>query len=391
MRVAFNALCLQEPGTGAGRYAYHLLRSLGRVDGVTEYAIFSPKPPKDVPDTPSTFTWETVPVTVPVGRVGRGGEQVERAFWEQRTFPAAARRAEAALMHVPYFAPPFQALHIPTVVTIHDVIPLRLPLYRSPASQAYGRVVMRAARNAAAVITVSDYSKADIMETLAIPEDRVHVIREAPTGQPRVVQDPLRLREVRLRYGLGERFVLNVGGLDARKNLRGLLGAFAAAFHELHDPELMLFVAGDPERLGSSPLYPDWRPLAATFGVAGNVVCVPVAEEDIPALHGAASCFAYASVYEGFGLAPLEAMACGAAVVCSDRAALPEVVGSAGILVNPDDPNQFGAALHRVLTSQVLRDDLRARGLARSKQFSWDQVAVETSTLYAEVTGTKRD
>ena len=165
----------------------------------------------------------------------------------------------------------------------------------------------------------------------------------------------------------------------------------AAAFHELHDPELMLFIAGDPERLGSSPLYPDWRPLAATFGVAGNVVCAPVAEEDMPALHGAAACFAYASVYEGFGLAPLEAMACGAAVVCSDRAALPEVVGSAGILVNPDDPNQFGAALHHVLTSQVLRDNLRARGLARSKQFSWDQVAVETSRLYAEVSGTQRD
>lgn len=385
MRVAFNALCLREPRTGAGRYAYHLLRSLGRVDGVTEYAIFSPVPPRHVPDTPSTFTWETVPVPMPVGRVSHGGE---RAIWEQHTFPAAARRAEAALMHVPYFAPPLRALHIPTVVTIHDVIPLRLPNYRtSPVS----RVVTWAARNAAAVITVSDYSKADIMETLAIPEDRIQVIREAPTGQLRVVQDPVRLRDVLLRYGLGERFVLNVGGLDARKNLRGLLGAFAAAFHELHDPDLMLFIAGDPERLGSSPLYPDWRPLAATFGVAGNVVCAPVAEEDLPALYGAASCFAYASIYEGFGLAPLEAMACGAAVVCSDRTALPEVVGSAGILVNPDDPNQFGAALHHVLTSQVLRDNLRARGLARSKQFSWDQVAVETSRLYAEVSGTQRD
>lgn len=388
MRVAFNALFLQEPRTGTGRYVYNLLQSLGRVDGVTEYLVLSPREPVEAPETPSSFRWETVPV----GQVRRGGEPFEKAYWEQRTFPVAAKREECAVMHVPYFAPPWRAHGIPTIVTIHDVINLRLPQYRtSPAVQAYSRWVAHAARAAAAIVTVSEHSKRDIIETLGIPEDRIRVIREAAAPQYRRITDPERLREVCQKYGLGERFVLNVGGLDVRKNLRMLVGAFAAVYHEMGERDLQLFIAGDPKRLGSSPLFPDWRPLAAAFGIADQVHCAPVAEDDLPVLYSAASCFAFASLYEGFGLPPLEAMACGAPVVCSERTSLAEVVGSAGILVNPEDPDRFGAAMQRVLSSPQQTKDLRARGLARVKQFSWDQVAVETSSLYAEVSGIKRD
>ena len=191
------------------------------------------------------------------------------------------------------------------------------------------------------------------------------------------------------RYGLGERFVLYVGGLDQRKNVASLVGAFAAVYHEIGDPDLKLLIGGDPERLGSGPLFPDWRPLAATFGVADQVLCAPIPEEDLAPLYSATSCFVFPSLYEGFGLPPLEAMACGAPVVCSERTSLPEVVGSAGILINPEDPDALGAAIQRVLSSRDLRDDLRARALARARQFSWDQVAVETSAIYAEVAGTR--
>ncbi|MGZ3585342.1 MAG: glycosyltransferase family 4 protein, partial [Ktedonobacterales bacterium] len=260
----------------------------------------------------------------------------------------------------------------------------------SPAVQAYMRLVTRAARNATMILTVSDYSKQDIIEVLDLPEDRVRVIREAPSMQYRRVTDPNLLARTRMMYGLGERFIMTTG-IDQRKNVAGLVGAFAAVFHELNDPEMQLFIVGDPKRLGTSPLFPDWRPLAATFGVADQVVCASVDEADLPVLYSAATCFAFASLYEGFGLTPLEAMACGAPVVCSDRTSLPEVVGTAGILVNPEDPDRLGAALQRVLTTPQLQDDLRARGLARVKQYSWDQAAVETSTLYAEVTGTKRE
>ncbi|MGH2515782.1 MAG: glycosyltransferase family 4 protein, partial [Ktedonobacterales bacterium] len=281
---------------------------------------------------------------------------------------------------------------IPTIVTIHDVIGMRLPAYRaSPAVQAYNQLIARAAKHATMAVAVSEHCKRDIIETLGLPEERVRVIREAPGIQFRRVTDPDRLASVRAKYGLDDRFVLNVGGIDQRKNIAGLVGAFAAVYHELGDPDLQLFIAGDPQRLGSSPLFPDWRPLAASFGIAGNVACAPIDEDDLPLLYSATSCFAFASLYEGFGLTPLEAMACGAPVVCSDRTSLPEVVGSAGILVNPEDPDAFGGAMKRVLTSRQLREDLGARGMARVKQFSWDRVAVETSALYAEVGGTRRE
>lgn len=388
MRVAFNALFLQDPRCGTGRYVYNLLQSLGRVDGVTEYLVLSPRDPVEAPETPSTFKWETVPV----GKLSMGNENFEKLVWEQRTFPAAAKRADAAVMHIPHFAPPVLAYGVPTIVTIHDVIGLKLPQYRtSPTAQAYNQMVALAAKHTTMIVTVSEFSKRDIIETLGVAEDRVRVIRAAPAGQYRRITDPERLRAVREKYGLGERFVLNVGGLDQRKNVSMLIGAFAAVYHELGDPDLQLFIAGDPNRLGSSPLFPDWRPLMGTFDIAESVLCAPVDEEDLPVLYSAASCFAFTSLYEGFGLSPLEALACGAPVVCSDRTSLPEVVGSAGILVNPDDPDRFGAAMLRMLTTPNVADDFRKRGLARVKQFTWDQAAVDTSALYAEVTGTKRD
>lgn len=391
MRVAFNALYAQQryAGRGTGRYVTALLRALGRVDGINEYLVFSPEEIKDLAEeTPSTFQWETLPV----GRFRWAGEGAARFHWERHTFPHAAKEHGAKLMHVPYFAPPRRSHGIPVVVTIHDVINLRLPVYRmTPAAQARMPFLVSAAKHAAMIIAVSEYSKRDIMELLGVPEDRVRVIYEGTAPRFRRVQDAQRLMAVREKYRLSDTYVLNVGGLDARKNIQSLVGAFAAVFHEVGDPDLQLFIAGDPDQLGSSPLFPDWRSLAAMFEVEDNVVCMPVEDEDLPALYSAASCFAFTSIYEGFGLPPLEAMACGAPVVCSNRTSLPEVVGSAGTQVDPMDTDRLGAAILRVLTSREHRDDLRARGLAHVRQFNWDQVAAETSSLYAEVTGTSRD
>ncbi|HEV8194161.1 MAG TPA: glycosyltransferase family 1 protein [Ktedonobacterales bacterium] len=388
MRIAINALFLQEPRTGTGRYLYNLLNALGRVDGVNEYLLLSPREPTHLPETPSTFEWQTVPV----GRVQYAGENITKVVWEQHTFPLAAKQAKARLMHVPHFAPPLRTHSIATVVTVHDVIAMRLPGYRAtPAAQGYSRLVARAAKHATAILTVSDYSKQDIIELLDVPAERVRVIREAPAPQYRRVTDPERLRAMREKYGLGPRYVLNVGGLDVRKNVRGLIAAFAAVYHSLRERDLQLVIAGNPDRLGTSALFPDWRALAATFSIPQQIVCTPIDEEDLPSLYAGASCFAFTSLYEGFGLPPLEAMACGAPVVCSDRTSLPEVVGSAGVLVDPEDADQLGAALLRVLSDQVYADDLRARGLARARQFTWEQVAAQTSALYAEATGTMRN
>ncbi|HLY31078.1 MAG TPA: glycosyltransferase family 1 protein [Ktedonobacterales bacterium] len=387
MRVAINAQFMHEPHTGTGRYVYNLLSALGRVDGVNDYRALTAQPLDAdlIPETPSTFTWEVA--SAGLARSAR----LQKLDWEQRVFPGAAKRASARLMHVPYFAPPLRTYGVPVVVTIHDVINLRLPLYRAKASaQLYAQLVAHAARNAAAIIAVSEYSKKDIIELIGAPPERITVISEAPAPSFRRITDPERLDAIRAKYQLSERFLLTTG-IDARKNITTLIGAFAALYHELDDPDLQLFIIGDPYKLGSSPLFPDWRPLAQRFEIAEQVRCMPVDEEDLATVYSACACFVFISTYEGFGLTPLEAMACGAPVVCADRTSLPEVVGSAGLLVNPDDPDSVGAALYKVLNSPEYGADLRARGLARVKQFSWDKVAAATSALYADVTGMTRD
>lgn len=383
MRVAINALFLQEPTVGQGRSLYSLLEALGQVDGVTDYLVLGPKPPKAAPITPSTFHWEVAPVGGPAR-----GDNLEKLVWEQLGFPAAAKRGGANLAHIPHFAPVYRSMGIPQVVTIYDVIMMVLPEYHmKPSAQLYTRLVAQAAKHADSIITISEWSKGDIMERLRIPEERIAVIRLAPAPTFTRVTDPARLRAVRAKYGLGQRFVLNVGGLDIRKNVERLVGAFAAVYHEMREPDLRLFIVGDHTKLGTSPIYPDWRPLAESLGIAQQIVCARVAEDDLAPLYSAASCFAFTSQYEGFGLTPLEAMACGAPVVCSSATSLPEVVGSAGILVNPNDTDEIGAAIYRTLAAPELNADLRARGLAHAKQFNWRRVAAETSALYADVAG----
>ena len=387
MRVAINALFLQQPNVGTGRYLYNLLNALGQVDGVNEYVVLGPKPPKAQPETPSSFTWQVAPVGGPAR-----GANLEKLVWEQVGFPAAAKAAHARLAHVPYFAPAYRHFGMPQVVSILDVIMLALPEYRSSTSaMLYTQLVAQAARRADGVLTISEWSKQDIIEHLRIPAGRIRVTPLAAAPEFRREADPERLRAVRVKYSLNERFVLNVGGIDARKNLEKLVGAFAATYHELREPELQLFIAGDHRKLGTSPAFPDWRPLAAAFGVERQIICASVAEEDLPALYSAASCFAFTSRYEGFGLTPLEAMACGAPVVCSNATSLPEVVGSAGILVDPESTDEIGAAIYRTLAAPELSADLRRRGQAQSKQFSWHKVAAATSAFYADVAGYGHD
>jgi glycosyltransferase involved in cell wall biosynthesis len=381
MRIAFNAQLLSEPRSGTGRYIYNLLDALGRLDPSSTYHILSTRRLSEHPATPANMSWET---TVPGGLAARSAA-MEKVLWEQRLFPSAAHALQADVMHIPYFAPPMRSHHIPTVVSILDVITQRLPEYRGSAGlRAYSELVARAAPRATAIIAISQHGKQDIIETLGIPEEHIYVTQLAP--DPRLAPtSPGAQQELRHRLGLPGPFVLNVGGMDARKHLAGLVKAFAEVYRQLENPDLRLFIAGTPDRLGSAAMFPDWRPLARELKISDRILCAPVAEVDLATLYCAADCFAFTSLYEGFGLTPLEAMACGAPVVCSNKTSLPEVVGDAGLLVDPTDTVALSAAILRVLTSAETVQELRTRGIARAGQFTWERVARQTVAVYEEV------
>ncbi len=382
MKIGVNALFLQTPASGSGQYLIHLLNALAEIDQQNEYillgATLQEKPPLRSP-------WERFPYQVsPVPTLARSNENIEKLVWEQLTGPRAARKAGVDLLHVPYFAPPLFP-RTPTVVTIHDVIPLRLPLYRAGARvEAYMRLVARAASKATLIITVSQHARQDIMDVLHVPAERIRVIYEAAGDEYTPVTDPAALATARGRYGLGEQYIFYLGGLDQRKNVLQLVRAFAHLYRQLENPNLQLFISGNPDKKKNGPLFPDPRPIASELGVADKIIYRFVEEEDKSAVYSGASLFVFPSLYEGFGLPPLEAMSCGAPVICSNRTSLPEVVGDAAISVDPDDIRAMAEAMRSVLTDSTLRDNLRARSLQRAAQFSWRKAAKETLAVYEE-------
>lgn len=355
----------------------HLLQALSEIDKKNEYVLLGPQPIGNNKETAFPYQVRPVPGLV------ASNNNIEKLVWEQITGPAAARKAGVDIFHVPYFAPPLLP-RTPTVVTIHDVIPMRLPAYQPDARvKAYMSLVSRASHCAIMIITVSQHAKRDIVEVLQLPEERIHVIYEAAGDEYRPITDPQILAAARQHYGLNERYVFYLGGLDQRKNVSQLVRAFAEVYRQIGDPQLQLLVAGNPDKQ-KGPLFPDPRPVAADLGMTGQIIYRFIEEEDKPAIYSGASLFVFPSLYEGFGLDPLEAMSCGTAVVCSNRSSLPEVVGDAAITVDPEDLRALIDAMRRVLSDSDLRANLQARSLQRAAQFSWHKTASETLAVYEE-------
>jgi glycosyltransferase involved in cell wall biosynthesis len=346
------------------------LEALAKVDPANEYLLFNP----------GLVSNTQYPIPSPSLTLGTG---LAKLWFEQVSFPLACRRLDLA--HVPYFASPLFP-PVPTVVTVHDLIPLLLPAYRgSPLVRLYTRLVAAAARRAEAIITVSQASKRDIVRCLRIPPERIHVTYEAAGDAFRPTENKVQLKVVCQKYALPERYLLYLGGFDQRKNLSTLLRAFAMLVNR--QPQVRLVIAG---RLSGrdSPLFPDPRRLAGELGIEEKVIFTGwVPEEDKPALLSGATAFVFPSLYEGFGLPPLEALACGTPVIASNCSSLPEVVGEGGILVEPTDVKALAEAMEVLLVDDALRAELRKRALAQAARFSWQQTAVVTLTVYRKVVG----
>jgi glycosyltransferase involved in cell wall biosynthesis len=384
VRIGINALFLQKPATGMGQHLLHLLQGLDSLDDKDQqYMLLAPRFRRAYTVRAPQLSDRFREVEV-VSALARLGENVEQVWWEQVGIVLAGMREKIDLLHGPYWSNPLWSPW-PTVVTVHDVIQFVLPEYAwRKISRVYFGLVSAGARRAQAVITVSECSKQDIMKILGLGPERIHVIGNAVDASLYPVRDAWLLANVRERYGIAPRFVLYFGGFDMRKNVPRLIEAYARLPEALRR-EYQLVIAGRYQHLGH-PLYPDPRETVRRLSLEGNVVFTgQIREQDKAPLYSAATVFAFPSLYEGFGMPVLEAMACGTPVVTSNVSALPEVAGAAGLLVNPYEPAAISDALAELLESAARRDDLARRGLERARRFTWPQVAEQTVRVYKQI------
>jgi len=305
--------------------------------------------------------------------------------FEQLTFPRLCRELGADVAHAPYWGSPLSP-SVPTVVSILDLIPLLLPEYRGgPLVRAYTGLVKASAQNATLVLTISESSKRDIVKYLGIPESRVRVTYLAAEARYSPRRDPVDEAALRRNHpDLPQEYVLYLGGFDARKNIETLLQVYTWV-QETIGHEYPLVIAGrlPDKRSSRDDFFHDPRVIMKALEVEDVVRCIgPVAEEDKPALYRGAMAFLYPTRYEGFGLPALEALACGVPVVGSNASSVPEIVGGAGMLVDPDDARSMAGSLIAVVTEYELHEKLSDAAVKQAARFSWEKCARETLQAY---------
>lgn len=365
MRIAVNLLPFRAQLAGAGRYTKNILRELVRLDTTNEYIFFA------TPHAALHFEFNAPNVTRVL--VNLPDARAARIAYEQIVLPIQLIRYSTEILFTPSVAVPL-AWRGKEVTVIYDMIAEHAAVTKYPrARNAYVRFMSQyAVRRANVVITISENSRREIAQFARVPPEKIHLAYPAADPQLARVTDAAELERVRDAYRLPERFVLYLGTLEPGKNLPCLIRAYSAMKRAHPDLPQHLVLAGAHGWGVREIEHEIQRSDATGFHLIGFVK-----EQDVAALYSLADVFVYPSLYEGFGMPPLEAMACGAPVLVSNVSALPEVLGGlwqgqrAGIAVEPRDENAWAHAMTRVLTDDSLRAQLRKAGFQRAQDFSW--------------------
>ena len=369
-RIAIDAHMVGERETGNETYTVNLLRGLAHQSGADRYLLLTPQPTRlSSLDLPSNFE----PIRV---RPGQSFIRVPLAT------PVVARRQKADLLHMTtYVAPPWSPC--PTVVTIHDLSFLEYPsAFTFRVGTMLRSLVPGSVARAARVIAVSEWTKRDLVRRYGLPPEKITVTHEAPPPGFHPLPDAQRYP---LPSGVHEPFVLAVGNLEPRKNLMRLIQAFALMVRHQGFSGSLVLVGKAGRRAG------DAQRAVREAGLESRVVFTGfVSHEDLNLLYNRASLFVYPSLYEGFGLPPVEAMACGCPVVASNVTAMPEVLGDAALLVDPLSVPELAHAIAAVLERPELSGSLREKGRQRAAGYSWAATAARTHEVYAEVLDARR-
>jgi len=366
MRIGIDARIVYYTQAGISQYIIHLTRELAALDGENEYVLLqSRKDPKPLVERPN---FRRVSVWTP-----------SHHRLEQFTLGLEVSRLGLDVLHSPDFIPP-RKRGFKSVITVHDLAFLLYPHFQTKQSARYYGQIDQAVVRTDHIIADSESTKRDTIRLLGVPERKISVVYLAADPVFRPLNDEAAFSRVRTRYGLPRDFILFVSTIEPRKNVPTLLRAFRQLLDDYKNSVHLVLVG----RKGW--LYDEVFKLAEELHLEDYVHFLGrIPTEDLVILYNAARLLVHPSFYEGFGLPPLEAMACGTPVVVSNTSSLPEVVGDAGLLVDPEDVEGLTVAIWRALTDEELRAEMVAKGLKRAACFSWERTAKETLEIYRRV------
>ena len=356
-------------GTGIGTYTYQLIYNLNLIDSKNTYLCFWPEENYSDIHPGNNFNFKFV------------SQEKKENFWEEVDIPNILTDTGVDIYHVPQNGIGLpDKKNCPFVITLHDIIPYKLPETVGPN---YLKIFLEKMpgiiKLADAVITVSEYSKQDIAETLGVPLNRIFVTHLAAENIYYPMDRNTAKQLLQRKYGIDFDFILYLGGFSPRKNIKGLIEAYYKIYRKLSKPQKLVIVG----KHGKS--YDDYRQLVNKLGIDDYVVFtgyIPV--NDLPIFYNGASLFVYPSFYEGFGLPPLEAMACATPTITSNVTSIPEIVDGCAMTVNPYDIDELSEAMHIILEDTKLWEHYSLNGFKRSREFSWKQTARETLKVLSQ-------
>ena len=385
LRIGIDYTAAVRQGAGIGRYTRELVRALAELDRGHDYVLFAAMgrqrqearskrqeagSKRQEPDTAwrSNFQMRSVPLS----------DRALAILWHRLQLPLWVEfvTGPVDIFHSPDFVlPPVRRAK--TLVTVHDLSFIRYPQCADANLRAYlNKVVPRSVHRADLVLADSQSTKDDLIELLGVEPARIEVVYPGVEQRFRPIEDQALLEGVRKLYNLPPRFVLGLGTLQPRKNFTQLIEAFADSRFAICD--LHLVIAG-----GKGWLYEGIFATVERLGLEDKVIFPGfVADEHLPALYNLADLFVFPSLYEGFGLPPLEAMSCGTPVITSDASSLPEVVGEAGPMVEATDVEALAKAMKQILEDSTLREGMVIKGLEQARQFTWEKAAAKLLSLY---------
>lgn len=372
MRIAIDLTPIPKQMTGVGKYTLCLLKSLAEYDRKNHYWIFVKGDQCETFD-PNRNNFHIV-------RLNRLlNNKILRIFWEQIALPIHMSRRKIEILHSIHYTTPLIAM-CKRVITFHDMTFFIIPEKHTYVKRIFFRsVIPLSIKKAVRIIADSENTKLDIQKLFYISSAKIDVVYTSKDSMYRQLENKDTILHIKKKYGIKNEFILYVGILEPRKNVTRLVQAYSRLIEE-NRIKHQLVIAGKKgwayQEIFNTVVKLDSN-IKKKIVFAGYVP-----EEDLPYLYNAADLFVYPSLYEGFGIPPLEAMACGVPVITSNVSSLPEVVGDAGLLVDPYDVEAIGQAIHRILIDKELKIELKKKGLQKAREFSREKLAKKMLEVY---------